>query len=163
MKKVFDEILRESYKRKDGVYIIGGSGINADHEHVEVWKDGKVVEKSDTIYRYGISGKEFEDTVWNKAEELSKKYKLKIFDGSNVGYSTFSDQYYIGMGSAEKSPYVKKGAEWDVTLKKVILYPDRDIVILRALNPDFEDLIFSGPERQRLEIYGLAVALYRQT
>lgn len=59
--------------------------------------------------------------------------------------------------------YVKSGSEWDVTLKKVILYPDRDIVILRALNPDFEDMIFTGEERAGLEVYGLAVALYRKT
>lgn len=59
--------------------------------------------------------------------------------------------------------YVKNGAEWDITLKKVIIYPEKKMIVLRALNPDFEDMIFTGAERAGLEIYGLAVALYRKT
>lgn len=58
--------------------------------------------------------------------------------------------------------YVKNGAEWDITLKKVIIYPEKKMVVLRALNPDFEDMIFTGAERSHLEIYGRAVALYRK-
>ena len=58
--------------------------------------------------------------------------------------------------------YVKNGAEWDITLKKVIIYPEKKMIVLRALNPDFEDLIFTGAERAGLEVYGLAVALYRK-
>ena len=58
--------------------------------------------------------------------------------------------------------YVKNGAEWDITLKKVIIYPEKKMVVLRALNPDFEDMIFTGAERAGLEVYGLAVALYRK-
>lgn len=62
--------------------------------------------------------------------------------------------------------YVKdaaEGSEWDVTLKKVIIYRDKEMVILRALNPDYEDIIFTGEDRERLEIFGLAVALCRKT
>ena len=59
--------------------------------------------------------------------------------------------------------YVKDGSEWDVTLKKFITYPEKNMVILRALNSDYPDIIFSGSERECLEVYGLAVAIYRKT
>ena len=58
--------------------------------------------------------------------------------------------------------YVIDGSEWKATLKKVMLYPERETVILRALNPDYEDMIFSGSERGELQVYGLAVAIYRK-
>ena len=48
--KVFSQILKESLKRKDGVYILTGGGFNADYHHIEVWKDGEIVEKTNRQY-----------------------------------------------------------------------------------------------------------------
>ena len=46
MQKIFSQILRESLKRKDGVYILSGSGFNADYHNIEVWKDRETVKKN---------------------------------------------------------------------------------------------------------------------
>lgn len=58
--------------------------------------------------------------------------------------------------------YVKDGAEWDATLKKVIMYPEKNMIVLRPLNADYEDMIFTGEERADLEVFGIAVAIYRK-
>ena len=70
MQKIFSQILRESLKRKDGVYILSGSGLNADYHNIEVWKDGEKVEKTDR--QYAVTP-EHEDSIFNKAKELADK------------------------------------------------------------------------------------------
>ena len=49
----------------------------------------------------------------------------------------------------------------EVTLKRVYYYPDNNLMILRAENPLFKDMIFQGRELENIKIIGKA--LYCQT
>lgn len=115
-KKNFKSTLRESFKRKDGVYILSGGGLNADYNFIEVWKDGEIIEKTDNQYH---TNKEHDDSVFDKAQELAKKHDLKIFDGTGVSWSVFSSKFHRN-GKKDGSPFVKKGAEW-------VDYSDQDL------------------------------------
>ena len=44
------------------------------------------------------------------------------------------------------------------TLKRFYYYPEKDLVILRAENPDYEDQIYSGEELNQIHVIGQAVA-----
>lgn len=48
----------------------------------------------------------------------------------------------------------------EATLKRVYVYPDR--IELRAINPDFDSLIFFGNEMGRVRIEGLVVGICRR-
>jgi len=49
----------------------------------------------------------------------------------------------------------------EVTLKRVYYYPDNDLMILKAENPLFKDMIFQGRELEGIKVIGKA--LYCQT
>ena len=115
-KNIFSQILRESLKRKDGVYILSGSGFNADYHNIEVWKDGEKVEKTDR--QYAVTP-EHEDSIFNKAKELADKYNLKVYDGTGAFWSGFSEDWYR-RDRKDTSGYVKRGAEW-------VEYSDQDL------------------------------------
>lgn len=122
IEKLFENILREansdrdSFKRKDGVYILSSGGVNADYNFIEVWKDGEMIEKTDNQYH---TSKERYDSVFDEAQELADKYNLKIFDGTGVSWSVFSSRFHRN-NNKDSSPYVKKGAEW-------VEYSDQDL------------------------------------
>ena len=44
------------------------------------------------------------------------------------------------------------------TLKRVFWYANKSLLVLRAENPDFPDMEFSGPELEDIRIFGRAVA-----
>ena len=46
----------------------------------------------------------------------------------------------------------------EATLKRFYHYPEKNMLILKAENPKYEDFIFLGPEIQNLRILGKAVA-----
>lgn len=46
----------------------------------------------------------------------------------------------------------------EMTLKRFYYYPDKDLVILKPENPAFEDMIYSGPEIDQVNVIGQAVA-----
>lgn len=48
--------------------------------------------------------------------------------------------------------------ENDATLKRVSYYPEREMIILKAENPKYEDFIYSGEELNQIRILGKAVA-----
>lgn len=114
--KKLKSTLRESFKRKDGVYILSGGGLNADYNFIEVWKDCEMIEKTDNQY---YTSKEHNDSVFDKAQELADKYNLKIFDGTGVSWSVFSSRFHHN-SNKDNSPFVKKGAEW-------VEYSDQDL------------------------------------
>lgn len=116
MEKIFAQILRESLKRKDGIYILSGGGLNADYHNIEVWKDGEIVEK--TNRQYAVTP-EHEDSIFNQAKELADKYNLKIYDGTGAFWSGFSKDWYR-RDRKDTSGYVKRGAEW-------VEYSDQDM------------------------------------
>lgn len=45
----------------------------------------------------------------------------------------------------------------EATLKRVLYYPDRGILVLKAANSAYEDMIYTGEELNEIEIVGLAV------
>ena len=48
----------------------------------------------------------------------------------------------------------------EATLKRVYKYPGKNMLVLKAANPAFEDLIFSGSELNDIRIIGKAVGFY---
>ena len=48
----------------------------------------------------------------------------------------------------------------EATLKKVYKYPEKEMVILRAANSSFDDLVYSGSELEAVRIIGKAVGFY---
>jgi repressor LexA len=48
----------------------------------------------------------------------------------------------------------------EATLKKVFKYPEKNMVILRAANSSFDDLVYSGSELEAVRIIGKAVGFY---
>lgn len=47
----------------------------------------------------------------------------------------------------------------EATLKRFYYYRDKNLVILKAENPAYEDLIYQGPEISKINVLGEAVAL----
>ena len=47
----------------------------------------------------------------------------------------------------------------EATLKRFYYYKDKNLVILKAENPAYEDLIYQGPEINKINVLGEAVAL----
>lgn len=45
----------------------------------------------------------------------------------------------------------------EVTLKRVFFYPNNDMMILRAENPAFAEMVYSGAELSDVRIYGKAL------
>lgn len=50
--------------------------------------------------------------------------------------------------------------ENEATLKKVYKYPEKDMVVLKPANPEYEDLIYVGGELINVRILGKAVAFF---
>lgn len=50
----------------------------------------------------------------------------------------------------------------DATLKRVYKYPEKNMIVLKPANPDFEDFIFSDAELNDVTILGKAVGFYSQ-
>lgn len=46
----------------------------------------------------------------------------------------------------------------EATLKRVFYYPEKELVILRAENPDYSDLVYTGPELANVRVIGRAIA-----
>lgn len=49
--------------------------------------------------------------------------------------------------------------EDEATLKRVYYYPEKDLLILKAENPDYEDMVFADAELEQIRILGKAVAV----
>lgn len=74
----------------------------------------------------------------------------RIYDGDIV--------FIRRQPSVENGQIAAVGIDDDATLKRVYWYPDRGILILKAANPEYEDMIYSGEELDHVHILGLAVA-----
>lgn len=48
----------------------------------------------------------------------------------------------------------------EATLKKVYKYPEKNMIILKPANPDYEDFIYIGDELESIRILGKAVGFY---
>lgn len=48
----------------------------------------------------------------------------------------------------------------EATLKRVYKYPDKQMIVLKPANPNYEDLIYIGEEAQNIRIMGKAVAFF---
>ena len=49
----------------------------------------------------------------------------------------------------------------NATLKRIFWYPDRKILLLRADNPQFQELIYQNDELEQVRVLGKAIALQR--
>lgn len=50
----------------------------------------------------------------------------------------------------------------EATLKKVYKYPEKNMLVLKPANPEYEDFIYTGVELEEIKILGKAVAFYSQ-
>ena len=50
--------------------------------------------------------------------------------------------------------------ENEATLKKVYKYPEKNMLVLKAANPEYEDFIYTGAELEEIRILGKAVGFY---
>lgn len=48
----------------------------------------------------------------------------------------------------------------EATLKRVYKYPEKQMIVLKPANPNYEDLIYIGEEAQNVRIMGKAVAFF---
>lgn len=48
----------------------------------------------------------------------------------------------------------------EATLKKVYKYPQKNMIVLKPANPEYEDLIYTGSELEDIKILGKAVGFY---
>lgn len=48
----------------------------------------------------------------------------------------------------------------EATLKRVYKYPEKNMVVLKPANPEYEDFIYTGSELEDIRIIGKAVAFY---
>lgn len=51
------------------------------------------------------------------------------------------------------------GNDKEIFLRRFFYYPERKLLILRAENPSYEDLIFLGEERNEVRLIGKAIAI----
>lgn len=102
--------LKEKYSREDGIYILQDLGINSDVSHIEVWKNGEIIDKSKNLYpSYG--SKKLDDLTWEEAEIFQKRYpELEIIDGTGIYYSSFAGEYRGN--NYHKDTYMKRGAKY---------------------------------------------------
>lgn len=52
--------------------------------------------------------------------------------------------------------------ENEATLKKVYKYPEKNMLVLKPANPEYEDFIYTGAELEEIRILGKAVGFYSQ-
>lgn len=50
----------------------------------------------------------------------------------------------------------------EATLKKVYKYPEKNMLVLKPANPEYEDFIYTGSELDEIRILGKAVAFFSQ-
>lgn len=50
--------------------------------------------------------------------------------------------------------------ENEATLKKVYKYPEKNMLVLKPANPEYEDFIYTGAELEEIRILGKAVGFY---
>ncbi len=74
----------------------------------------------------------------------------RIFDGDEV----FIQQTDV----VENGEIAAVVVEGEATLKRVYYYPEEQKLVLEAENPDYEPLVFIGPELETVHILGRAVA-----
>lgn len=74
----------------------------------------------------------------------------RIFDGDIV--------YIRKQDNVETGEIAAVLIEGEATLKRFYLYPEKQMLILKAENPKYEDYIFVGSEIEQLRILGKAVA-----
>ena len=74
----------------------------------------------------------------------------RIYDGDIV--------YVRTQTSVETGEIAAVLIDNEATLKRFYHYPEKNMLILKAENPKYEDFIFIGPEIQNLRILGKAVA-----
>lgn len=48
----------------------------------------------------------------------------------------------------------------EATLKKVYKYPEKNMLVLKPANPEYEDFIYTGAELEEIKILGKAVGFY---
>lgn len=78
--------------------------------------------------------------------------EARIFDGDLV--------YIHQQSDVENGEIAAVLIENEATLKKVYKYPEKEMVILRAANSSFNDLVYSGSELETVRIIGKAVGFY---
>lgn len=81
--------------------------------------------------------------------------------GDSMIDARINDGDYIFIRSqpmVENGEIAAVGIGDEATLKRVYWYANKSVLVLRAANPDYEDMEFSGPELERVRIFGKAVA-----
>ena len=102
---------------------------------------------------------EYEDMA-DLPEGIKADFALTAQGNSMTG-ARIHDGDIVFCRSAERVPNGKIAAviiEDEATLKRFYYYQDRDLVILKPENPDYEDFIYSGPEIDQIRVIGEAVA-----
>ena len=74
----------------------------------------------------------------------------RIFDGDEV----FIQQTDV----VENGEIAAVVVEGEATLKRVYFYPEEQKLVLKAENPDYDPLVFIGPDLETVHILGRAVA-----
>ena len=74
----------------------------------------------------------------------------RIFDGDVV--------YIRQQEQVENGEIAAVLIDTEATLKRLYLYPEKDMLILKAENPKYEDYIFVGSEIENVQILGKAIA-----
>lgn len=113
--------IEEALNKGDGVFIRAGLSVNGyTYYYIEVYKGGKVVEKSKEYWpRYGLN--DYANDVYDKAEELADKYDLEIYDATDLQFSTFGGHYFIDTHRYDnKEKFASRGA-------KGVEFTDQDI------------------------------------
>ena len=169
------------YFNVDLDYLMGRSDIPNRNDWLKSINKSVVVEPSQPQMKFDniipISTKSFPllgDIACGKPIMANEEKELYVEVGANIsadfclrakGDSMIGARIYDGdIVFIKKQEMVDNGEiaaviiEDEATLKRVNYYPEKNLLILKAENPDYEDLIYTGEQLDHIIILGKAVA-----
>ena len=91
-----------------------------------------------------------EDVIIQQYTGLKDKNGKEIYDGDIV--------FIRKQSMVDNGEIAAVVIDDEATLKRVNYYPEKNLLILKAENPDYEDLVYTGEQLDHIIILGKAVA-----
>lgn len=110
---------------------------------------GKPITANEEIELYVEAGAEIEADFCLRAKGDSM-IRARIYDGDIV--------FIRKQSMVDNGEIAAVVIDDEATLKRVNYYPEKNLLILKAENPDYEDLIYTGEQLDHIIILGKAVA-----
>lgn len=143
------EIIKQQYMKPNAKVLIDESFINIPVMAKASAGNGYINFSNQPLYNKLIRKNGFHEYCY-LIEVAGNSMEPLIQDGAFVVVDPYQTDY------TEGKVYVIKYAD-EVYIKRVILKTDANLMILKSINPDYEDIYITGDESEQIKIIGRAV------